>query len=221
MDLLLVRHAESEGNALGLMQGHQDFPLSEQGRGQALRLGSWLAAQGIRWDHAYCSPLLRAHETATIVCDANGHPAPELEPDLMELAAGTLEGLDRGQMAERFPLFLQRRVTEIGDFAEFGGESYDEVQIRAQRLLDRLVAAHRAAETKLLLVGHGGFHFQLLKLLICLPVPRICIVRMSNACASMVHLRERRGTFMGELMWHVPVDLMGVPSGEGSSAIFR
>jgi broad specificity phosphatase PhoE len=221
MDLLLVRHAESEGNALGLMQGLQDFPLSERGKGQARRLGSWLAAQGIRWDRAYCSPLLRAHETATIVCEATGHAAPELEPDLVELAAGTLEGLDRRQMAEQFPLFLQRHVTEIGDFGEFGGESYDQVQIRAQRLLDRLVAGHRASADKLLLVGHGGFHFQMLKLLICLPVPRICIVRMSNACASMVHLRERRGTFMGELMWHVPVDLMGVESGEGSSAIFR
>ena len=221
MDLLLVRHAESEGNALGLMQGHQDFPLSERGRGQARRLAGWLSAQGIRWDQAYSSPLLRAHETATLVCDETGHAAPELEPDLMELAAGTLEGLDREGMAQQFPLFLKRRVTEIGDFAEFGGESYDDVQIRAQRLLDRLTRAHRGAESKLLLVGHGGFHFQLLKLLICLPVPRICIVRMSNACATMVHLRERRGTFMGELMWHVPVDLMGVASGEGSSAIFR
>jgi len=221
MDLLLVRHAESEGNALGLMQGLQDFALSERGRAQARRLASWLAAQGIGWDRAFCSPLLRAHETATIVCEATGHAPPELEPDLVELAAGTLEGLDRGQMAERFPLFLQRHVTEIGDFAEFGGESYDAVQIRAQRLLERLSAGHRASSGKLLLVGHGGFHFQLLKLLICLPVPRICIVRMSNACATMVHLRDRRGTFMGELMWHVPVDLMGSESGEGSSAIFR
>jgi broad specificity phosphatase PhoE len=221
MDLLLVRHAESEGNALGLMQGHQDYPLSERGREQARRLASWLAAQGIRWDRAYSSPLLRARETASIVCEATSHAAPELEPDLVELAAGTLEGLDRAQMAEQFPLFLQRSVTEIGDFSEFGGESYDEVQFRGQRLLNRLLAAHREAESKLLLVGHGGFHFQLLKLLICLPVPKICIVRMSNACASMVHLRQRRGTFMGELMWHVPVDLMGVASGEGSSAVFR
>jgi broad specificity phosphatase PhoE len=221
MDLLFVRHAESEGNARGLMQGHQDFALSERGREQARRLARWLSAQGIGWDHAYTSPLARARETAEIVCEVTGHGAPEPESDLSELAAGTLEGLDRAQMAERFPLFLQRRITEIGDFAEFGGESYDAVQIRARRLLERLEAKHRAAQSRLLLVGHGGFNFQMLKLIICLPVPQICIVRMGNCGATLVHMRERRGTFMGELIWHVPVDLMGSASGEGSSAVFR
>ena len=221
MDLLFVRHAESEGNARGLMQGHQDFALSERGREQARRLASWLSTQGIAWDHSYTSPLVRARETAEIVCELTGHAAPELEGDLSELAAGTLEGLDRAQMAERFPLFLQKRVTEIGDFAEYGGESYDAVQIRARRLLERLEAKHRASQSRLLLVGHGGFNFQLLKLIICLPVPQICIVRMSNCATTLVHMRERRGTFMGELIWHVPVDLMGSASGEGSSAVFR
>jgi broad specificity phosphatase PhoE len=221
MDLLFVRHAESEGNARGLMQGHQDFALSERGREQARRLARWLSAQGIGWDHAYTSPLARARETAEIVCEVTGHGAPESESDLSELAAGTLEGLDRAQMAERFPLFLQRRITEIGDFAEFGGESYDAVQIRARRLLERLEAKHRAAQSRVLLVGHGGFNFQMLKLIICLPVPQICIVRMGNCGATLVHMRERRGTFMGELIWHVPVDLMGSASGEGSSAVFR
>src|SRR5688572_12048676 len=221
MDLIFVRHAESEGNARGLMQGHQDFALSERGREQARRLARWLSAQGIGWDHAYTSPLARARETAEIVCELTGRAAPEPESDLSELAAGTLEGLDRAQMAERFPLFLQRRITEIGDFAEFGGESYDAVQIRARRLLERLEAKHRAAQSRLLLVGHGGFNFQMLKLIICLPVPQICIVRMGNCGATLVHMRERRGTFMGELIWHVPVDLMGSASGEGSSAVFR
>jgi broad specificity phosphatase PhoE len=221
MDLLFVRHAESEGNALGLMQGHQDFSLSERGREQARRLARWLTAQGVGWDHAYASPLARARETAEIVCELTGHPAPEPDADLSELAAGTLEGLDRAQMAERFPLFLQRRITEIGDFAEFGGESYDAVQIRARGLLERLETKHRAAKSRLLLVGHGGFNFQLLKLIICLPVPQICIVRMGNCGATLVHMRERRGTFMGELVWHVPVELMGSASGEGSSAVFR
>jgi broad specificity phosphatase PhoE len=221
MDLIFIRHAESVGNARGLMQGHQDFALSDRGREQARRLARWLSAHGIAWDHAYTSPLARARETADIVCELTGHAAPEPEADLSELAAGTLEGLDRAQMAERFPLFLERRITEIGDFAEYGGESYDAVQIRARRLLERLETKHRAAQSRLLLVGHGGFNFQLLKLIICLPVPQICIVRMGNCGATLVHMRERRGTFMGELIWHVPVDLMGSASGEGSSAVFR
>ncbi|HEV8248129.1 MAG TPA: hypothetical protein VGP93_20280, partial [Polyangiaceae bacterium] len=62
----------------------------------------------------------------------------------------------------------------------------------------------------------GGFHFQLLKLLVCEPVPRVCIVRMSNCAATLVRLRERHGVFRGELVWHVPIELMqpsGPPAG--------
>ncbi len=35
MELLLIRHAESEWNARGLWQGHADPPLSSTGRAQA------------------------------------------------------------------------------------------------------------------------------------------------------------------------------------------
>jgi hypothetical protein len=66
-----------------------------------------------------------------------------------------------------------------------------------------------------LCVGHGGLNFQLLKQLICEPVPRVCIVRMGNCSATLVRFRERRGTFMGEIVWHVPVELMGASSREG------
>jgi hypothetical protein len=37
---------------------------------------------------------------------------------------------------------------------------------------------------------------------------------MTNCAATLIHLRERYETYMGELLWHVPVDLMG----EGSRA---
>jgi hypothetical protein len=67
-----------------------------------------------------------------------------------------------------------------------------------------------------LLVGHGGFHFQLAKSLICEPVPRVCILRITNCAATLIRLRERHATYMGELLWHIPVDLMGEGSREGA-----
>src|SRR5262245_35813051 len=122
MEILFVRHGESTGNAEGRMQGGQDYALSERGREQARRLARWLNANAVRWDAAYCSPLLRARETAALLVELTGHAAPELEPDLAELGAGTLEGLTRAEIVERFPSFLNRAVTDLGDFAEFGGE---------------------------------------------------------------------------------------------------
>jgi broad specificity phosphatase PhoE len=119
------------------------------------------------------------------------------------------------------PEFFGRKLTELGDFADFGGESYDDVQARARRLVDKLERLHRDAASRVLLVAHGGIIFQLIKLLVCQPVPRTCIMRIGNCTATLVRLRERRGHYMGELLWHVPIELMGASSGEGSGGLFR
>jgi broad specificity phosphatase PhoE len=209
VEILLVRHGESVGNAEDRMQGQSDFPLSEAGRAQARRLGLWLSERALGWARLYASPLRRAAETARLVHEAAGGPAPETEGSLAELRAGALEGLTFAEIAERFPSYATRAITELGDFEEFGGESYLAVQERATELRRRLEARHRDGAERVLLVGHGGFNYQLLKQLVCEPVPRVCIVKMGNCSATLVRLRERRGTYIGELAFHVPVELMG------------
>ncbi len=209
VEILLVRHGESVGNAEDRMQGQSDFPLSDTGRAQARRLGAWLAERALGWERLYASPLLRATETARLVHEAAGGPPPEVEPALAELRAGALEGLTFEEIAEKFPAYSTRAITALGDFEEYGGESYAAVQARAVALRQLLEARHRSGAERVLLVGHGGFNYQLLKQLVCEPVPRVCIVKMGNCSATLVRLRERRGTFIGELVFHVPVELMG------------
>jgi broad specificity phosphatase PhoE len=217
VEILLVRHGESIGNAEDRMQGRSDFALTENGRAQARRLGSWLSERELRWDRLYASPLLRAAETARLVHAAAGGPAPEPEAALVELRAGALEGLTFEEIGATFPSYATRAVTELGDFEEYGGESYAAVQARATELRERLEARHRAGAERVLLVGHGGFNYQLLKQLVCEPVPRVCIVKMGNCSATLVRLRERRGTFIGELVFHVPVELMGASAREDTA----
>ena len=206
LEIVVARHGESKANAEARMQGRFDSPLNERGREQAHVLGTWLGRHGVDWHRAYCSPLLRARETAEIVVRAaNGKPA-EIEPDLAEIAAGKLEGLSAEEITDQHPSYLARKIDELGDFSEYGGESYFDVQERVKGLVDRLMA-HEAGH-RLLLVGHGGFNFHLVKHLICLPVPRVCILRMDNCAATLIRIRHRRGTRIGEVVWHVPVALM-------------
>lgn len=221
MELLVVRHGESDGNADGRLQGSIDSPLSERGKEQARRLARWLNTQRIGWDVAYSSPLSRALETARLLSELTHNPLPTIDPDLREIDAGSLEGLNRNDMEERYPDFLKRAITNLGDFGEYGGEGYDHVQKRVQRLLSRLLERHREPPTRVLLAGHGGVNFQLVKAVISVPVPRVCILHWGNCTACLLRFRDRRGLYMGEVAWHVPLELMGGDEGEGITNVFR
>jgi broad specificity phosphatase PhoE len=221
MEIMLLRHGESEGNAAGRMQGRSDYPLSALGREQAALAAEFLATRGQPFAAVYASPLKRAFETASIVAERGVRPEPIVDEDLPEIGAGTLEGLNQAEIRERHPEFMSRALIETADFSSYGGESYAEVQARVRRVLTRLEERHRSAGERLLLVGHGGFHYQLAKTLLCEPVPRVCMLKMGNCTVSLLRLRERRGLYLGELVFHVPVELLGGSSAEGAARLFR
>jgi broad specificity phosphatase PhoE len=220
MELLIVRHGESVANAEGRMQGQRDYPLSEAGQQQAKMLGRWLKRAGFAFDAVYTSPLSRAHATARALTTELGLPEAELAPELSEINAGQLQGLTRDEIHSSYPGFLERGVTELGDFSEYGGEAYDDVQARVRGLLLRWQSKHREAAHRILAVAHGGTNFHLVKALVCEPVPRVMRLKFGNCTATLVRMRQFRQHFMGEVVFHVPVDLLGAAVGEGMTGVF-
>lgn len=220
MELLIVRHGESVANAEGRMQGQRDYPLSEAGERQAALLGRFLKNAGFYFDAAYSSPLTRARATAQALTTALGLPDAELAPELAELHAGSLQGLTRDEIAEQYPSFMQRGLTGLGDFAEYGGESYADVQLRVKSLIARWHERHLTDQHRVLVVAHGGTNFQLVKALVCDPIPRVMSVKFGNCTATLVRMRERRGQYLGEIVFHLPVDLLGAATGEGLVGVF-
>jgi len=67
----LLRHAHA-GDAFEWIGDDDLRPLTSKGRGQAARLGAFLAAHGVRPDVIVSSPLVRARQTAEIVAEALG-----------------------------------------------------------------------------------------------------------------------------------------------------
>ncbi len=68
--IYLVRHGQTAMNRKKLLQGRSDIPLNEEGRKEALLTGERLKKAGIVFDRVYCSPLVRAAETAELITDA-------------------------------------------------------------------------------------------------------------------------------------------------------
>jgi probable phosphoglycerate mutase len=133
--LLLVRHGETDWNAVGRLQGHTDRPLSDFGRRQAQQLAEELADEPL--DAIYSSDLARARETAEIAGGRLGLPVV-LDPGLREKDWGTWEGLTS---VER-------------DRVEFVGESTEAHQARILQALTEIAGRHPGG--RVLVVTHGG-----------------------------------------------------------------
>jgi 2,3-bisphosphoglycerate-dependent phosphoglycerate mutase len=142
-----LRHGESVGNAEERFQGHADFPLTEKGRKQARSLAERWHVEGVSFDTCIASPLLRACQTAEIVCATLKVPM-ELDTDWMEIDNGLVSGLTPEEAAS-----VTSQPGFMTPYTRFGetGESRWELYLRAgraiQHILDRspgryLVAAH-------------------------------------------------------------------------------
>jgi probable phosphoglycerate mutase len=130
--LLVIRHAPTEWNAAGLMQGRADHSLSSAGRD---RLLLWRVPPG--WEEAEClsSPLRRAVETARLL---GLTPVPE--PRLIEMDWGEWEGRSLADIRAELGDEMERHERLGLDFRPPGGESPREVQERLRPLLARLRA---------------------------------------------------------------------------------
>ncbi len=209
MDWFLLRHGESTANADQRLQGQQDAPLSPIGRGQARAVGLWCRNSGLQWRRVYVSPLQRARETASLLIAAmESEPELAVCEELCEIGAGDLEGHTVEELRERFPEFRSGPITEYADFSRFGGESYEQVQGRVAQLYDRIRHDCRSAQETVLLVAHGGLIRQVVKYLVTNPVPSVVSLKTSNCALTRIAVRETETRTRGELVWHVPFDLM-------------
>jgi len=100
--LLLVRHGESTWNADGRWQGQADPPLSDRGREQAAAAAAAIGTI----DAIVTSDLDRAAETGAIIARSLGVEPVLVEPRLRERDAGSLSGLTRLDIYQRFPGLL-------------------------------------------------------------------------------------------------------------------
>ncbi len=151
-NLVWTRHAESTWNVLGRWQGQSDPALSAAGRQQAVRLADALAGPDAP-ERVIASDLRRAAETARAVAGRMGL-ALELEPRLRERALGAWTGLQRHQVAARWPDELRAVQARDLTLRPPGGESLLDVRARVADWLDEHGPA--LAGCRAVIVTHGG-----------------------------------------------------------------
>lgn len=104
MQLVLIRHGESEWNKENLFTGWADVDLSELGRDEAYNGGVALKDAGFDFDLCYTSYLKRAIHTLNLVLDAMDRDWLPVEKTwkLNERHYGALQGLNKADTAAKY-----------------------------------------------------------------------------------------------------------------------
>lgn len=155
MDLLLIRHGESEparpGQPFPLRDGHGDPSLHPRGHAQARAVAARLRSETL---HAiYVTTLRRTHQTAAPLAERLGL-TPIMEPDLREVHLGDWDGGEYRIRAANDDPAWQRALArhEWGEIP--GAETTAALQARVRAALLRLAAAH--ADQRIAAFVHGG-----------------------------------------------------------------
>lgn len=140
MEVVLVRHGETEWSLSGRHTGSTDIPLTENGRRQAQGLGRRLSDR--RFALVLSSPLIRARDTCRL---AGLGDAMRVRDDLREWDYGEYEGLKTADVRRERPDWY------LFDDGCPGGEDAASVGAR----VDRVIAEARSAEGDVAIFGHG------------------------------------------------------------------
>ena len=182
--LYLLRHAATDANLATppRLQGRKhNPPLARLGVRQAEVTRDLLAVRPI--DICYCSPLVRAVQTAAIVCAPHGI-APRPIPALTECDVGRWEGMDWQEVkffdAEAYRNFM----TDPATHGYPGGENFRQVQRRASAAIEEILAEYEGQSV--LIVSHHVVNRIYLSDLLGLPLEQARQVSLDNCGISVV-----------------------------------
>lgn len=143
MNLILLRHGETEWNLTGRMQGLSDTRLTEVGIDQARQAVAKMPIFGQIWT----SPLQRARVTAEIIADKQGS-GYAIDDRLTERSWGEWEGLLPDEVDKRWPGWRAAGRKP-------SGYEYDDVVF--MRFKAWLAEVPATDPRPVLVVTHGGF----------------------------------------------------------------
>ena len=156
--LVLVRHGQSDWNLKNLFTGWRDVGLTEKGVAEAHNAGQKLKAEGLHFDVAFTSELVRAQRTLDIVLGEMGQTDITVIKDqaLNERDYGDLSGLNKDDARKKWgeeQVLIWRRSYDV---APPGGESLKDTAARVlpyyiQDILPRVLRGE-----KVIVAAHGN-----------------------------------------------------------------
>ncbi|MCL6572738.1 MAG: histidine phosphatase family protein [Bacillus sp. (in: Bacteria)] len=173
--ICLIRHGETDWNAIGRMQGRRDIPLNSTGILQAEECGQYLKSS--LWDLIITSPLKRARLTAEIINRTLNVPLVVMD-ELKEKSFGDAEGMT-----------FQERKTAFPDNNFPNQEDGLELTKRVMGGLDSI--NQKYGDSRLLLVAHGAVIHSILTF-VSNGEFGLGNINLKNACFNDIHFHQEQ-----------------------------
>ncbi|WP_370552915.1 adenosylcobalamin/alpha-ribazole phosphatase [Edwardsiella tarda] len=182
MELYLVRHGQTQANLDGVYCGRSNLPLTAQGQLQAQAVAHQL--QGVTFDVAYASRLLRTQQTLRPIIGEQG--AFHVHAGLDEMDFGDWELRHHRDLAREQSAAYQAWCDDWRHAAPPQGESFTAFSARVTATLDELVARH--AGQRVLLVAHQGVLALLCAHLLGMAADQMWHFTFAQGCHSLISI---------------------------------
>lgn len=139
MDIFLIRHGQSEGNARRIFLGHTDWALTPLGQAQAEMTALFLRSKPI--GAVFASDLIRAVQTANAFAKKARLPVQK-DARLREIYAGLWEGIPHEEIARRYPIDHAVWKQDFDNARPAKGESVMEMRDRVFACVTELAQMH-------------------------------------------------------------------------------
>ena len=166
MNLILIRHGQSEWNALNQFTGWKDPDLTAKGIEEAHNAGRIINNLEINFDLVFTSALIRAQNTAEIILKEINQPLSTIKNQaLNERNYGDLAGLNKDDARKRWgdeQVHIWRRSYDI---PPPGGESLKDTGERVLPFFMKEILPHVCEGKNILVAAHGNSLRSLIKFL--------------------------------------------------------
>jgi probable phosphoglycerate mutase len=162
LEIIIVRHGQTDFNKRQILQGHADPPLNDTGKAQATAAGQRLDRERRKIDALWSSDLIRCRQTSDLILgqsDLHSHIQPVYWEDLRERAMGEMEGL-------HVVVAHEKAKAENKTMHDYGEPKKHSVK-RLNRAWEALVeeSLHKGYH-RIMIVSHGGVTAQFCRHLI-------------------------------------------------------
>jgi len=147
---ILVRHGQTEWNRVERFRGQADIPLNDVGLAQAAATAQRVATA---WQPTaiYCSPMLRARQTAEAIGKLVNLPV-QTHSGLNDINFGELQGFTVEDAAQRWPEVVTSWIHTPETTRFPGGDGLADLHKRSMAMLAELVDVY--PKQTVVLVGH-------------------------------------------------------------------